>query len=99
MYTLGNNMASFDPARYDPARAVTVNRNGTLVPNSGDRYNGMARAGDGVPQDELFRVAGGDSAAVLAVATSGLRGFYPNGTEFGPRFSLAWTTRGGSGGS
>jgi len=48
MYTQANNMASFDPARYDPAHAVTVNRNGTLVPNSGDRYDGMVRAGDGV---------------------------------------------------
>ena len=41
MYTQANNMASFDPARYDPARAVTVNRNGTLVPNSGDPYTGL----------------------------------------------------------
>jgi hypothetical protein len=96
IYTQSNNMASFDPARYDPARAVTVNRNGTLVPNSGDPYNGMVRAGDGVPEGELFRVPGGDSAAVLAVPTSGLRGFYPNRNEFGPRFSFAWTPTGGS---
>ena len=56
MYTQANNMSSFDPALYNPARAVTVNRNGTLVPGSGDVYNGIIRAGDGVPEEELFRV-------------------------------------------
>jgi hypothetical protein len=85
-----NNMASFDPARYDAARAVTVNRNGTLVPGSGDLYNGMVRAGDGVPQEELVRVPQGNSPLVLSVPAGAPRGFYPNRHNIGPRFSFAW---------
>jgi hypothetical protein len=94
MYTQANNMASFDPARYDPARAVTVNRNGTLVPSSGDRYNGMVRAGDGVPEGELVRVPNGNSPAVLAVPAGAPRGFYGTKNLFAPRFSFAWTPTG-----
>jgi hypothetical protein len=45
LYSLNDNIATFDPRRYDPARAVTVNRNGTLVANTGDPLNGMVRAG------------------------------------------------------
>src|SRR5262249_21315249 len=39
-YTQANNMASFDPSLYDPAKAVTVLPSGNLVPGSGDRFNG-----------------------------------------------------------
>src|SRR4029078_11183495 len=94
MYTQANNMASFDPARYDPARAVTVNRNGTLVPNSGDPYDGMVRAGDGVPEEELFRVPTGDSPLALGVPAGAPRGFYQDHHLFGPRVSFAWTPTG-----
>jgi len=91
MYTQANNMASFDPARYDPARAVTVNRNGTLVPNSGDPYDGLVRAGDGVPEDELFRVPTGDTPLALSVPAGAPRGFYNDQHLFAPRLSFAWT--------
>jgi hypothetical protein len=94
IYTQANNMASFDPARYDPSRAVTVNRNGTLVPNSGDRYNGLVRAGDGVPESELIRVPNGNSPVVLAVPAGAPRGFYDTQHLFAPRFSFAWTPTG-----
>ncbi len=94
MYTQANNMASFDPALYDPSRAVTVNRNGTLVPGSGDPYNGMVRAGGGVPQDELFRVATGNSPLALAVPADAPRGFYDDRHLLAPRFSFAWTPTG-----
>lgn len=51
LYSLNDNIATFDPRRYDPARAVTVNRDGTLVANTGDRLNGMVKAGvDGAPR-------------------------------------------------
>jgi Carboxypeptidase regulatory-like domain/TonB dependent receptor len=51
LYSLNDNFAAFDPQRYDPARAVTVNWDGTLVPGSGDPLNGMVLAGvDGVPR-------------------------------------------------
>jgi hypothetical protein len=96
IYTQANNMASFDPARYDPARAMVVNRNGTLVPGSGDRYNGMVRAGEGVPEDEQFRVPNATDPGVLAVPAGAPRGFYDNQHLFAPRFSFAWTPTGSS---
>jgi hypothetical protein len=94
IYTQANNMASFDPSLYDPARAMVVNRNGTLVPGSGDRYNGMVRAGEGVPEDEQFRVPNALDPAVLGVPAGAPRGFYRNHHLFGPRFSFAWTPTG-----
>lgn len=61
LYSLNDNIATFDPRRYDPARAVTVNRDGTLVPGTGDLLNGMVKAGvDGAPRGNFespFRIA------------------------------------------
>jgi hypothetical protein len=94
MYTQANNMASFDPARYDAARAMIVNTNGTLVNGSGDRYNGIVRAGQGVPEQELFRIPNGDDPKVLGVPAGAPRGFYDNHHLFAPRFSFAWTPKG-----
>jgi hypothetical protein len=94
MYTVSNNMANFDPSLYDPARAVTVNRNGTLVPLSGERYNGMVRVGDGVPDSELGRVPNGQDPLVLTVPAGAPRGFYDSQHVLGPRFSFAWTPTG-----
>jgi hypothetical protein len=45
LYSLNNNIATFDALRYNPARAVTVNRDGTLVANTGDLLNGLVKAG------------------------------------------------------
>jgi hypothetical protein len=51
LYSLMDNLATFDRSRYDPARAVTVDRDGTLVPGSGDLLNGMVSAGvNGAPR-------------------------------------------------
>jgi hypothetical protein len=57
-YTYGDILATyFDPARYDPARAVRIDTTspaplrGSIVPGSGDPANGMVREGDaGVPK-------------------------------------------------
>jgi hypothetical protein len=94
IYTVSNNMANFDPALYDPSRAVTVNRNGTLVAGSGDPYNGMVRVGGGIPEIELGRVPNGNDPLVLAVQAGAPRGFYDARHLFGPRFSFAWTPTG-----
>ncbi len=96
MHTQANNMSSFVPALYDPSAAVVVNRDGTLVPGVGNPYNGMIRAGDGVPEGELSRVPNGDSPSVLAVPAGAPRGFYDNQNLFAPRFSFAWTPTGNS---
>ena len=93
-YTQANNMASFDPARYNPARAITILPNGTLVAGSGDRFNGMVRAGDGVPSNELSRIPNGNDPNVTAVPAGAPRGFYQAQGNVGPRFSGAWNPDG-----
>ena len=96
IYTVSNNMANFDPALYDPSQAVTVNRNGTLVPGSGNFYNGVVRVGSGVPEIELGRVPNGHDPLVLAVPDGAPRGLYDTRHLFAPRFSFAWTPTGDS---
>jgi hypothetical protein len=92
IYTQANNLANFDPSRYDPAQAVTVLANGNIDPTkSGNRFNGLVRAGDGVPPEELGRVPGGDSAAVRAVPTGAPRGLYEGHHYFMPRVGFAYS--------
>lgn len=92
IYTQANNMANFDPSLYDPAQAVTILANGNIDPaRGGNRLNGMVRAGDGVPSEELGRVPGGDSATVLAVPTGAPRGLYEGHHYFMPRVGFAYS--------
>lgn len=91
-YTQANNIVNFDPALYDPARAVTVNSNNTVTigPN-GNRYNGLIRAGNGIPASELARVPEGDDPEVLAVPAGAPRGLYPTASVLEPRVGFAWS--------
>jgi hypothetical protein len=91
IYTQANNIVNFDPRLYDPARAVTVNPNGTIVVGSGNRFNGLIRAGDGVPEKELARVRNGNSAEVLSVPAGAPRGLYDADHVFMPRLGFAWS--------
>lgn len=92
--TQANNMASFDPALYNPARAITVLTNGTLVAGSGDRFNGMVRPCGGVPQAELNRVSNGNDPSVTAVPATAPCGFYKAQGNVAPRLSFAWNPDG-----
>ncbi|MCL4401376.1 MAG: carboxypeptidase regulatory-like domain-containing protein, partial [Acidobacteria bacterium] len=89
-YTQGNNIVNFDPSLYDPAQAVSVTSKGLIVPNSGNIYNGLIRAGGGVPKDQSGRVANADSPDVLAVRAGAPRGLYPVYNLWMPRFGFAW---------
>jgi hypothetical protein len=92
IYTQANNLANFDPTRYDPAQAVTVLANGTIdTTRGGNRFNGLVRAGSGVPQVELGRVTGGNSAAVQAVPTGAPRGLYEGHHYLMPRVGFAYS--------
>ncbi len=102
-YAQGNNLVNFDPNLYDPAQAVTVLPNGLLVPNSGNRFNGLIVAGDGVPDDQQGRVGlltGGDYARIPNGAP---RGLYDAQHLWMPRVSFAYSLneatviRGGTG--
>ncbi|HET7221524.1 MAG TPA: carboxypeptidase regulatory-like domain-containing protein [Vicinamibacterales bacterium] len=102
-YAQGNNLVNFDPNRYDPAQAVTVLPNGLLVAGSGNRFNGLVVAGDGVPDDQQGRVqllTGGDYDRIPNGAP---RGLYEAQHLFMPRLSFAYSLnestviRGGAG--
>jgi hypothetical protein len=95
-YTQANNIANFDPSLYDPSQAVTVLSNGNIDPTKGgNRFNGLVRAGTGIPSSEAGRV--GVSAAALALVPAGaLRGFYQPANRIAPRFGFAYDPFGDS---
>ena len=91
MYTVANNMANFVPALYDPAKAVQISTSGLVVANSGNPYNGLIRAGDGVPKGQEGRVPSATSALVQQIPSGAPRGLYDGASTFGPRFGFAYT--------
>jgi hypothetical protein len=89
-YTQANNIASFNPHLYNPANAVTVLPNGTIdLTKGGNRFNGLVRAGDGIPSDERGRVAASDAALAL-VPTGAPLGFYQPADRLAPRFGFSF---------
>jgi hypothetical protein len=89
-YTQGNNLTNFDPSLYDPSKAVTVQLNGTIdTTKGGNPYNGLIRAGAGVPNDQLVRIPNGQSATVLAIPAGAPRGLYKPQSAVAPRFGFA----------
>jgi hypothetical protein len=55
-YTVGEFLQNyFDPGRFDPSKAVRIDtapglRNGSIVPDSGDPFNGIVQEGNGIPK-------------------------------------------------
>ena len=91
MYTVANNMANFDQNRYDPAQAVQVTKTGTIVAGSGNPYNGLVRAGNGIPNDQQGRVPGSMGALFTQIGAGAPRGFYDSASLFGPRLGFAYS--------
>ena len=80
-YTAGNNVASFDPAQYNPAQAVTMNQNGTInTALGGNKLNGLVRGGNSGSTDPII-----NSVPVIPE-----RGIYKPSNHFAPRFSFAY---------
>jgi hypothetical protein len=102
-YLQGNNASNFDNAVYNPANAVTVTASGRLVPGVGNPYNGLIRAGNGVPADQQIRVPNVDTSLFPLIPDGAPRGFYKMNGAVGPRFGFAYalnektTVRGGIG--
>ncbi len=90
IYTQADNMVNFDPRLYDPAKALTLLLNGTIVPGSGNRYNGLILAGNGIPVNELPRLPNANSPDIPLVPTGAPRGLYNGQHRFAPRVSLAF---------
>ena len=89
-YTQGNNLTNFDPAVYNPNNAVTVTTGAAIVPGSGNPYNGLVRAGDGIPPDQQKRVPNVNTALFPLIPAGAPRGFYKMNGAFGPRFGFAY---------
>lgn len=102
-YLQGNNASNFDNAVYNPANAVTVTASGRLVPGVGNPYNGLIRAGNGVPADQQIRVPNVNTSLFPLIPAGAPRGFYKMNGAVGPRFGFAYalnektTVRGGIG--
>ena len=96
-YTQANNTANFDPSKYDPTQAVTILANGNIDPSKGgNRFNGLVRAGNGIPADQVGRVSNATSAVIQAVPTGAPRGFYQSANKIAPRFGFAYDPFGDS---
>jgi hypothetical protein len=90
LYTQGNNMSNFDPSVYNASAAVTVTTAGKVVPGAGNPFNGLVRAGNGVPSDQTIRVPNVNTAAFSQIPLGAPRGFYDMKGAFGPRFGFAY---------
>ncbi len=91
MYTQGNNMTNFVPALYDRSKAVTMTTSGTIVPGSGNPYNGLIRVGDGVPANQQGRVPGSTTQFFQSIPAGAPRGLYSSTSTFGPRAGFAYS--------
>lgn len=90
-YTQANNVANFDPSTYDPSQAVTILANGTIDPTKGgNRFNGLVRAGNGIPEDQVGRVSAANNPLLQAVPTGAPRGFYHSANKLAPRVGFAY---------
>ncbi|MDZ4801378.1 MAG: carboxypeptidase-like regulatory domain-containing protein [Bryobacteraceae bacterium] len=89
-YTQGNNITNFVPGLYDPRQAVTVTPAGVIVAGSGNVFNGLIRAGDSVPEDQIGRVPGATSSVFGKIPGGAPRGLYDVQNLFAPRFSFSY---------
>ena len=91
-YAQGNNLVNFDPGLYDPSQAVTVQTNGLLVANSGNRFNGLviaaATAFPRISRDASSTLTGGDYSRIPNGAP---RGLYDAENLLMPRASFAYS--------
>ena len=94
-YTQANNMTNFDPSRYDPAQAVQITHDskGLIVAGSGSPYNGLVRAGGGIPKDQAFRVPGANGPLFSVIPAGAQRGFYDSPNNFAPRVGFAYSAK------
>ncbi|HQU84554.1 MAG TPA: carboxypeptidase-like regulatory domain-containing protein, partial [Pyrinomonadaceae bacterium] len=86
-YASENTIVNFDPAFYDPARAVSLNSTGTVViltPGS-NRYNGLVRPEGALPASQQ------NNPNLANVPTIPLRGFYKPRHYFMPRVGFSYT--------
>ncbi len=88
---LGNS-SSFDPTRYSLAKAPQINpSDGSIIPGTGDPYNGIVLFGSAFPSKAKGRIPAADDPAVQRLFVGLPRGgFATNHRDIGPRFGFAY---------
>ncbi|WP_031498764.1 TonB-dependent receptor [Bryobacter aggregatus] len=90
-YSLWNNIAVFDPSKYDPAKAVVLDRaTGNVL--SGDRYNGIVIPGTGWPKAAIGRVPIASDPSFNRLFSGGSNTFGQlQKNNWAPRFGIAYS--------
>lgn len=91
---LWRNMSVFDPALYDSTKAVTVDtKTGQVLPNSGDRYNGLVIPGSSWPSSAKGRFPEATAGTYDYLFRNGSRPAYFSNVQYGtlqPRVGIAY---------
>ena len=98
-YAAANNIATFDPAYYDPQQAELViptgSGAGSLRPGVGTRFNGMVIPGTGFEQGFEQRFPAAGTPEVRNLFRGVPRSIYGNYSVVVPRVGFAWDVLGG----
>lgn len=86
-----NNVVAFMTPYFDPSKAPQVAANGSIVPGTGNAYNGLVMPGSGWPEAANGRIPQYDDPAFKAMFKGLPVGFNDvRKNNIQPRFSLAW---------
>lgn len=86
-----NNTVAFMQRFWDPSKAPQVAANGSIIPGTGDVYNGLVLPGSGFPDAAKGRVPAASNADLTRLFRGVPDGFNPlRKTNFQPRLSFAW---------
>ncbi|MBI3470911.1 MAG: carboxypeptidase regulatory-like domain-containing protein [Candidatus Solibacter usitatus] len=86
-----NNMVAFMQRFWDPSKAPQVAANGSIVPGTGDLYNGLVLPGSGFPDDAKGRIPAASDPDINRLFRGVPAAFNPlRKTNFQPRLSFAW---------
>lgn len=89
--SLWNNEVAFMQRFWDPAKAPQVAANGTIVPGTGDVYNGLVLPGSGFPDGAKGRVAAASDPSLQALFRGIPAQFNPlDKAQLQPRIAIAW---------
>ncbi len=86
-----NNLVAFMQRFWDPSKAPQVAANGSIVPGTGDRFNGLVLPGSGWPDAAKGRIEQYSDPTIQALFRGVPNGFNPlRKTNFQPRLSFAY---------
>lgn len=95
IYSALGNFSTFQPWRFDPAKAPSVSRADGSLLTTGDPYNGIAIFGSGFPEHATGRILAASNPELqrlfVGLPAGGVPTPYGN---FGPRFGFAYDPMG-----